>query len=500
MTQITKYKIATAVEAVDRVTRPMRRMEDATDRFARKAERDFSRAEKAADRFQDSVQGRGRGRGMRGGGGAGGLSSTALFGIGALGLTAGGLAASATAAALLASNTNIATARVENLSRALDMEPTAMRALGHEVAAIGLEIEHVADIAEEFRNKVGEAIRLGNMTELEEGLTSIGLTVDGIAKKAESNPMGAFVDTLSALTEISKRQGRTAAVSAADQIFGSEGNRIAGLLLANGRTWDEILERFERMNFLTEEGRRGAMRYASAWRDTRLIIGSMFSEFSGLSGDRVGGWLESFNAAIMENKEAVRTWGAAIWEVLDFTSSSFDNLDSLIASATGPEKFLLNMLKLLGLARAAWVELATFFADKFLTVLGAVGKAIDWVLGKLGIDLNEELERSVGQLESVVTTLERVNAGGPLIEWGDNSDGARPQMLAPSPYALTPAWAAPASIGMADVRTIREERMRTETRQNRLIIEDRTGTARLEDDRDENLELRQTGTFNTGGR
>jgi plasmid maintenance system antidote protein VapI len=210
------------------------------------------------------------------------------------------IGAATAAVTALITHTNKETAEMAGLAKSVGITVDNLQAITGVVSEIGLNFENVIDLVEEMNNKIGEKKGLGNFTAVEESLKLLNLSFKELEKL---EPDQQFIKVLDAAAKLEDQQK---AVSAVDMLFGGEANKILGFIREMGMSLEDIIERRKQLNFLTDEGVDGAVRYNRAIGETQTIISTLWKQFSGLVGEAISPLVEEFNEWVIQNRELIK--------------------------------------------------------------------------------------------------------------------------------------------------------------------------------------------------
>lgn len=194
---------------------------------------------------------------------------------------------------------NRATAKQANLAAAVGISAEKIDALGSAVAGIGFDYIEVLDLVEELNNKFGE-FELTGMTSVKESLQLLGLEFKELKALA---PEDQFIRIMDAAKGLDDQQ---VAVSAVDILMGGNANKVMGHLRNLDGSLGDIVARYTRLNFLTQEGRDGAVESSRAVGELAKSAMSMFQEFSGLLGAALAPVMEQLSQWIMMNRDLIK--------------------------------------------------------------------------------------------------------------------------------------------------------------------------------------------------
>lgn len=210
--------------------------------------------------------------------------------------------------------TNQATARNENLARALGVSGEAFSAWAGLAKDAGFEADHVGDLIEEMTNKLGESKGLEETTPVKESLEMLGLSFQDIINLSPEQQFRAIAKAIKQLDD------QQAAVSAADILMGGEANKFFGYLRSRKEGVDDLLDQQRKLNLLTNEGREGARKYNEAVGHFTTAIGSAASEVSGLIGGALAPYIKDIaprvSAWMKNHRDEIKGFAVGIGKAL----------------------------------------------------------------------------------------------------------------------------------------------------------------------------------------
>jgi hypothetical protein len=247
----------------------------------------------------------------------------------------------------LAAVVNETTSRNAQLAKSVGITAESLEAYEGIFKRIGFEADNVVDLVEEMNNKLGELKGLKEMSSAQDALKLLNIEFKTLR---DLEPEQQFEMILDAAKELEDRQ---IAVSAVDMLMGGEANKIVGYLRTYDDSLEDLIQRQKNLNLLTEEGRKGAERWAFVWGDMRTLVGSLIASFSGLLGEALAPLVEQSIQWVIQNKELikikVRDWVEQVRRAIEFLVSVGKGVVGVIDSVGG----LNNALKVLGLTIAA---------------------------------------------------------------------------------------------------------------------------------------------------
>lgn len=246
------------------------------------------------------------------------IKTMAVVGAAAMGAVLAGITA-----------VNSETAKMANLAETVGLKYELVEGLGSAIKAIGLDYEHVTDLAEELSNKVGESKSIyadwlkgdkleGKELKLVGGLEDAfkGLDFSIVDEKfkglklEEKFKMFSSMDITKqfelVMDTASTMKDAQQAASMVDILMGGEANKILSYLRTQGTTMSELLAKKREMNFLDREGIWGAKEYAKQTADTSSIFGSISKQLSGLAGEYLSPILKIMNDWFRINKQIIQ--------------------------------------------------------------------------------------------------------------------------------------------------------------------------------------------------
>ncbi len=301
-----KYTISTIFRGIDNMSKPVRKMTGNIRKMTESAEAGLRKVDAATDRVTSSLFDAGK---------------KAAIGLGVI-----------TTAAIAGSTAiNKQTVETQKLIKAQELSAETVGAITHALKGTGLGAENVLDLAEEMRNAFGESAGLEEITKVTESLGIMGLQFNDIKKLSPEDQFKKITETLIGM------ESATEAASAADILFGAEGNKIVGLLREQEKGLGGVIDEYRKLNFFTEKGREGASKYVNELSKTETIFGSIGKEISGLIGLHLSPLIGKFNDFLVANKEVIQIGLDDFFEVLA------DKIGSFSEHADQASTFILNL-------------------------------------------------------------------------------------------------------------------------------------------------------------
>ena len=292
-----RFAIETVFKAIDRITAPVTKMETRVGKFAR-----------VTDRHLKSVNA---------------VTTGLIKGLDGVGkAAAAGFAAVVTGAAALTA-INRATTETDSLARAVGSTGLRVEALAGSLKGAGFQTDDVIDLFEEMNNKLGESAGLEEIAPVTESLAILGLEFEKIRDLSPEQQFTAIADAALAMEDGQK------AAAAADILFGSNANKLIGILRQQGATIEDIIAAQSRYQFKTQQAVEGAAAWTKATGGTTKLLGSMAGQISGLLGEQLSPLVAALNETAIANKEVIQSGitefvqglaDAVRWVIVNFES------------------------------------------------------------------------------------------------------------------------------------------------------------------------------------
>lgn len=323
----TRFKIFTEFKGVDKVSKPVKKMQARLKVMGKQFLSVTKKMTAGAKAF---------GKGMLK---YGGMAVGAVTGL------------SAAVVAYL-TNVNAATTETNLLASALGLSSEKAEALESILKPAGLNVQNVADLMEELNNKMGEMKGLGEMTAVSESLQILGLQYSKIKKLSPEEQFNAITNAALKMGDAQK------AAAAVDMLMGGEANKVISILRQRGGTLEEIIEKQNKLNFLTDAGRKGALDYTQGFADISLIVGSLNKELSGLIGSALIPFIENIKEWVGANKELIKS------KIGDFIQKFKDGLEWISKNWDSIKQW------------AKWIGIAVVAVGGLVAAIITIGAAI----------------------------------------------------------------------------------------------------------------------------
>ncbi|WP_419635327.1 hypothetical protein [Thiolapillus sp.] len=160
-------------------------------------------------------------------------------------------------------------ARLDAYAKAVGISTDFLEHLGHSVAALGFDYEHVADMVEEMNNKIGESIGIAEMTPVKEALGILGLEFEKLSKMDRELQ---FRTVMNAAMELEDSQAASAAV---DILVGSESSKITSYLRSSGKSFDELMQGYADGDAQTKQTREGLIKLGQSVGKVGIMFGNL---------------------------------------------------------------------------------------------------------------------------------------------------------------------------------------------------------------------------------
>ncbi|UGC98017.1 TMhelix containing protein [Oceanospirillum phage vB_OsaM_PD0307] len=258
-----KFAIETIFKATDMVSGTINRMTKSVSKSARTMERAFTGVASATGKI-----------------------SLALGGV----ATAGGVATIALAKADV---------RAQQLAKSVGVSVNTIEALTAASSAAGFEFDNVIDLIEEMNNKLGESRGLEEITPVKESLAILGLSFKEISKL---NPEKQFLRIADAALKLDDAQK---AAAASDILLGGEANKLIGIWRQQGKSIDDVIGRFNKLNFRSQQSRKGSEQLARQVGELSFAFSSFFKEVAGLFSSALAPQLAKLTKWLTDNRKTV---------------------------------------------------------------------------------------------------------------------------------------------------------------------------------------------------
>lgn len=355
-----RFSVEAVFKAVDRITAPVSKMQNRIGKFTRGMTKGLEKANRAVDKVTGTM--------VRAG-------SATVKSLGAVAATLG------TVITLF----NKSSVEAEQLANSVGFNVDKLEGIAGAVAPAGFQLDNVVDLIEEMNNKLGESAGLKDtITPVKESLAILGLRFKDIINLSPEKQFEAITNAALKMKDAQK------AAAAADILLGGEANKIIGVLRQQGGTIEEIIAQQERLNFRTEESRKGAADYVRQMQLTTKAASSLGAEISGLAGKHLAPLLKKLTDWAAANKQIIADKVvSAVTSIIEAVQFLAENLETIVLwtkrIGTGLAIFLAfsAILKTLVLVMTA-VNLVMAASPVVLIVLGimaliaAIAAAIIW--------------------------------------------------------------------------------------------------------------------------
>jgi predicted nucleic acid-binding Zn-ribbon protein len=287
---------------------------------------------------------------------------------------------------------NQETVQMANLADTVGLSFGTVNTLGSAVRGIGLNYESVTDIMEELNNKIGESKVVYKEWLKEDKLKGKELKLVGGVDDAFKGLDFSLSDksfkgldyekTFQKFTKLKgdkqfelvidtalKMKDEQKAASMVDILMGGEANKILSFLRKQGLSYKQFMEQKEKLNFLDDEGLKGAKAYAKVSAQTGSIVGSIFKQISGVGGGYMTPVLEKFNNWLVLNKKIVQLNIKGFFEGF---KSSMETTGEIIDAVSAKLKPLTNLLGI----TSDEANVAGESGERFGKALGYIGAGV----------------------------------------------------------------------------------------------------------------------------
>lgn len=296
-----RFSVEAVFKAVDRITAPVSKMQNRIGKFTRSMSKGLDTVNRAVNKVTGTM--------VRAG-------SATVKSLGAVAATLG------TVITLF----NKSSVEAEQLANSVGFNVDKLEALAGAVAPAGFQLDNVVDLIEEMNNKLGESAGLKDtITPVKESLAILGLRFKDIINLAPEKQFEAITNAALKMEDAQK------AAAAADILLGGEANKIIGVLRQQGGTIEDIIAQQERLNFRTEESRKGAADYVRQLQLTMRAASSLGAEISGLAGKHLAPLLQKLTDWAAANKQIIADKVvSAVKSIIDAVQFLAQNLETIV--------------------------------------------------------------------------------------------------------------------------------------------------------------------------
>lgn len=221
-------------------------------------------------------------------------------------------------------------AKMSNLSDTVGMDFNTINSMGNAVKGIGLNYESVIDTVEQLHNVMGEAKtaheewaktdklegkEFKTISAVDDAFKGLDFSaVDSSFKGLSDEEIFKRVSGLDpkkqyelVMNTALKMEDHQIAASMVDILMGGESNKILSYMRVKNIDNIAELEAYgQKLTFLNEEGKKGALAYSSIFAETKTIIGSIFQQGAGMSGGFLTPVLNDMNNWLVTHKGLVQ--------------------------------------------------------------------------------------------------------------------------------------------------------------------------------------------------
>lgn len=269
-----RFSVEAVIKAVDKVSAPVTKMRNRVSKFTRSAVAGMKKLSRSMDKVVSTM---------------GQIGKRGAVAIGATG----------TAAGLLVDRLTKADVRAQQLAASVQFPVRDLTAITGAVAGAGFEMDNVIDLIEEMNNKLGESAGLEPITPVHESLHILGLRFKDIAKLRPEEQFKKIVNAALAMEDAQK------AAAAADILLGGEANKVIGVLRQQGGTIDEIIGKYDALNFRTKESLEGSQDFQEQMRLTSMAVKTVSTEVVGLIARSLAPLMEQLVNWMSANRELI---------------------------------------------------------------------------------------------------------------------------------------------------------------------------------------------------
>jgi len=185
------------------------------------------------------------------------------------------------------------------LANSVGMTSDAYLAWDGVLSQMGLSGERVVDMVEETANKLGELQGLGKMSSAQDALKMLGLEFENLKTL---KPEEQFREIMSAAKSL---EDESVARSATDMIFGGDANKVLGHLRTLDGSLEDILDSYQKYNFLTERGVAGSEALADTLKNIGTAGKTFLAEVTGRLAESLGPVVDQFFDWVTANRQLI---------------------------------------------------------------------------------------------------------------------------------------------------------------------------------------------------
>ncbi|WP_290922013.1 hypothetical protein [Halodesulfovibrio sp.] len=212
------------------------------------------------------------------------------------------------------SNINTITASQARLAKSLGISAKGLETWEGIASKAGLKAGGVGNLIKEMNDKFGRIKLSPKDNSFGSALDTLGLSLKEVEKLSPEQRMKTITSALMKMGDADK------AKSLSSQLLGGNAPQLISYLQSTGKSLEDVYEKQAKQSLVTEEGRQGAVKYATAMKSINSVVSSASAEFSGL----IGGALEPYVATLApkigalfnEHREDIKKFGAMIGEAL----------------------------------------------------------------------------------------------------------------------------------------------------------------------------------------
>jgi len=248
------------------------------------------------------------------------------------------------------------------LAKSLGVSSEELENWGYLLGAIGFNGKKMVRMFKDMNNKIG-GLKAGTQTFtlFQKAAHSVNLELKDLVK------MDAEKQFRTILQAAKDTEDAQTGIAMATQFLGAEAGKVVGYLRTQSGTVDEILEKQAKMNLLTEEGRKGSIRFTGAMDSLEAATSSAKNQFFGLLGNALSPMVEKWldlvaaNDALLETKLA--EWGDRVGRSIKWVIAQITYLITVTQKLVDYLGGLQNVLKMTG------VLIASIFGAKTILLI-----------------------------------------------------------------------------------------------------------------------------------
>lgn len=315
-----------------------------------------------------------------------------------LGVAAAAASGLGMAAMYAVNSVNQNTAEQSRIATGYGMSHSQFSANDYAAKQVGLTGEHIGDLSEELKNKLGEVFSTGSNGPLDEFSEYVGgFDFSSLSGKSSQDQFIAISEEIAKIQDSDKRQFFY------DSIMGGEAAKLSQGLDKLGLSYKDAFNQGKQYNLMTEEGVTGAEAYALAYTNISSVAGSAIGEVAGVLGNELSpvmneisnDLVNGFLAHKSEIKEFANSFATGVRIAYQFVTANSETIGTIakwggyLFTATVGVKAIAAAVGMAATAMGVYSKSLLFY--QAATASAAVGTGI---LAKAGMVFNAVLTAS----------------------------------------------------------------------------------------------------------